>query len=107
MHTNLLKFKCLLGFLWTSAIAAGLLSFIFFSFIDPTAIAAVMNLAREAQTSSFGIYLGVFIFFWFTLNTSTYLAFYFGQLLNKLEQKTEDVEQPTRSPEGETGIPTS
>ncbi|MCG8485880.1 MAG: hypothetical protein MI756_00255 [Chromatiales bacterium] len=104
---NLLKCKCLFGFLWTSAIAAGLLTFIFFSFIDPAAIAAVMNLAGETQTSSFKIYLGVFVFFWFTLNTSTYLAFYFGQLLKKMEKEAEEVEQQSHSHEGDTGVHTS
>ncbi|MES9943163.1 MAG: hypothetical protein ABW104_18725 [Candidatus Thiodiazotropha sp. 6PLUC2] len=89
---NLLKCKCLLGFLWTSAIAAGLLTFIFFSFIDPSAISAVMNLTSDGQTSSLKIYLGVFVFFWFTLNTSTYLAFYFGQLLKKMELEEKEIE---------------
>ncbi|MES9830650.1 MAG: hypothetical protein ABW139_00255 [Candidatus Thiodiazotropha sp. DIVDIV] len=100
---NLLKCKCLIGFLWTSAIAAGLLSFIFFSFIDPSAIAAVMNLSSEVQTSSFKIYLGVFIFFWFTLNTSTYLAFYFGQLLKKMELEEKESEQRDHASHSETG----
>ncbi|MCG7871706.1 MAG: hypothetical protein N0C81_04710 [Candidatus Thiodiazotropha lotti] len=104
---NLLKCKCLFGFLWTSAIAAGLLTFIFFSFIDPAAIAAVMNLAEKTQTSNFNIYLGVFVFFWFTLNTSTYLAFYFGQLLRKMEKEAEEMEQRNQSHENETGIHTS
>jgi uncharacterized membrane protein len=104
---NLLKLKCLFGFLWTSAIVAGLLSFIFFTFIDPAAIAAVMNLTGEAQTSSFGIYLGVFVFFWFTLNTATYLAFYFGQLLDKMEKEAEEVAHRAPHHERETGLPTS
>ncbi|MCG7900606.1 MAG: hypothetical protein JAY99_18905 [Candidatus Thiodiazotropha lotti] len=104
---NLLKCKCLFGFLWTSAIAAGLLTFIFFSFIDPAAIAAVMNLAGEVQTSNIKIYLGVFVFFWFTLNTSTYLAFYFGQLLRKMEKEAAEMDQRNQSHDGETGIHTS
>lgn len=104
---NLLKCKCLFGFLWTSAIAAAVLTFIFFSFIDPAAIAAVMNLAEETKTSSFNIYLGVFIFFWFTLNTSTYLAFYFGQLLSKMEKEAAEMEQRKESHDSESGIHTS
>ncbi|MEJ2621012.1 MAG: hypothetical protein P8163_12320 [Candidatus Thiodiazotropha sp.] len=104
---NLLKLKCLFGFLWTSAIVAGLLSFIFFSFIDPLAIGAMMYHAGEAQTSSFWIYLGVFMFFWFSLNSATYLAFYFGQLLNEMEQEAEETEQRLDTPERMTGLPTS
>jgi hypothetical protein len=86
---NLLKYKCLAGFLWTSAIAAGLLSFVFFSFIDPSAIAGLMNLSTETSAITVKVYFAVFIFFWLTMNTSTYLAFYFGQLLKKMELEAE------------------
>ena len=100
---SLLKCKCLFGFLWTSAIAAGLLSIIFFSFIDPFAIAALMNIDVDSVAFSFKVYAAVFIFFWFTLNTSTYLAFYFGQLLKKMEQEEEESQNRNHHANSETG----
>ena len=90
---DLLKCKCLIGFLWTSAIAAGLLAFIFFSFIDPTAIAGLMNMSQDTAIIEAKVYLAVFVFFWMTMNTTTYLAFYLGQLLKKMamEEKSADL----------------
>ncbi|MCU7802812.1 MAG: hypothetical protein KZQ82_16530 [Candidatus Thiodiazotropha sp. (ex Lucinoma annulata)] len=84
---SLLKYKCLFGFLWTSAIAAGLLTIIFFSFVDPFAIATLLDLGIDTTLFSIKVYTSIFIFFWFTLNTSTYLAYYFGQLVKKMEQE--------------------
>ncbi|MCU7934796.1 MAG: hypothetical protein KZQ99_07950 [Candidatus Thiodiazotropha sp. (ex Dulcina madagascariensis)] len=71
---SILKCKCLFEFLWTSMIAAGLLTLIFFSFVDPFAIAALLNIEVDTVPFSIKIYTGIFFFFWFTLNTATYLA---------------------------------
>ncbi|PVV10028.1 MAG: hypothetical protein B6D77_08945 [gamma proteobacterium symbiont of Ctena orbiculata] len=84
---SLLKCKCLLGYLWTSAITAGLLSIIFFTFVDPMSVATLLRLESDSALFEVQVYASVFVFIWFTLNASTYLSHYFGQLLKTLEQE--------------------
>lgn len=84
---SLLKCKCLLGYLWTSAIAAGLLTIIFFTFIDPMNVSRLLLLDQEGALFEVKVYASVFAFLWFTLNTSTYLAHYFSQLLKSMEKE--------------------
>ncbi|MEW8501666.1 MAG: hypothetical protein AB2597_03030 [Candidatus Thiodiazotropha sp.] len=84
---NLLKYKCLLGYLWTSAIAAGVLSIIFFTFIDPVHVANMLELQSDTALYEVKIYAWVFCAIWFSMNTSTYLAYYFGQLVKKMERE--------------------
>ncbi|MES9970599.1 MAG: hypothetical protein ABW092_11245 [Candidatus Thiodiazotropha sp.] len=84
---SLLKCKCLLGYLWTSAITAGLLTIIFFTFIDPLIVGKLLELDNEVALFEVKVYGAIFVFIWFTLNTSTYLSHYFRQLLKTLEQE--------------------
>jgi hypothetical protein len=84
---SLLKCKCLLGYLWTSAITAGLLTIVFFTFIDPMNVARLMELEQGTSLFEVKIYASIFTFIWFILNTSTYLGHYFNQLLKTLEEE--------------------
>ena len=84
---SLLKCKCLLGYLWTSGIAAGLLTIIFFSFIDAVSVSKLLLLTQDGTLFEVKVYASVFLFLWFTLNTSTYLAYYFSQLLKSMEHE--------------------
>jgi hypothetical protein len=44
------------------------------------------------------IYTSIFAFIWFTLNTSTYLSHYFGQLLKTLEQEEQQQQEREEKP---------
>ncbi len=86
---SLLKCKCLFGYLWTSAIAAGLLTIIFFTFIDAISVSKLLLLTQDGTLFEVKVYASVFLFLWFTLNTSTYLAHYFSQLLKSMEHEAQ------------------
>ncbi|MBT3091433.1 MAG: hypothetical protein AB2672_00195 [Candidatus Thiodiazotropha endolucinida] len=95
---SLLKCKCLIGYLWTSAIIAGLLTIIFFTFIDPINVAKLLELDRDGAMFEVKVYASIFTFIWFTLNASTYLSHYFGQLLRLLEQEEQQkIERESKS----------
>ncbi|MES9993333.1 MAG: hypothetical protein ABW098_15390 [Candidatus Thiodiazotropha sp.] len=97
---NLLKYKCLFGFLWTSAIAAGLLTVIFFTFIDPIHVATLLALQTGSALYEVKIYASIFCAIWFTLNASTYLAYYFGQLVKQMEDQKQQQTERHKSVEG-------
>ncbi|MEW8017767.1 MAG: hypothetical protein AB2540_00695 [Candidatus Thiodiazotropha endolucinida] len=95
---SLLKCKCLIGYLWTSAIIAALLTIIFFTFIDPINVAKLLELDRDGVMFDVKVYASIFTFIWFTLNASTYLSHYFGQLLRLLEQEEQQkIERENKS----------
>jgi len=81
--------KCILGFIWTSALAAGVLTMIVFAFIDPIQVADLLSYTVDHNSFRIKAYAGVFTFFWFVFNTSTYLMCYF----NRLKQNLEDQER--------------
>lgn len=101
---SLLKCKCLLGYLWTSAITAGLLTFVFFTFINPVNVARLMDLEQGSTLFEVKIYASIFAFIWFILNTSTYLGHYFNQLLKTLEEEEQQQHARERKAMEETGL---
>jgi len=68
--------------MWTNALVAGTLTFVFFSFIDPGIIALSMHLDVEESAFRLKSYAGGFVFTWLAFNASTYLNCYFSNLRN-------------------------
>ena len=90
-----LKCKCIFGFLWTSAIAAGIMTFVTFTLLDPGDVVEALALAIDPVSFRIKAYAGGFFFFWFTFNTSTYLSCYFGKLQDQeKKEETRQSEQP-------------
>lgn len=77
---SMLKCKCIFGFLWTSAIAAGIMTFVTFTLLDPGEVVDALALAIDPVMFRIKAYAGGFFFFWFTFNTATYLSCYFAKL---------------------------
>jgi hypothetical protein len=102
-----MRCKCLLGYLWTSAITAGLLTTIFFTFIDPMNVAKLLDLEQGSAIFEVKVYASIFAFIWFTLNTSTYLSHYFGQLLKTLQQEEEQQKERESKAVNETHLEVS
>lgn len=72
--------KLLLSFLWTNALVAGALVFLFFSFIDPAEIAVALMLDVDEGLFRIKSYIFGFVFIWIIFNASTFLNCYFSSL---------------------------
>jgi len=75
--------KLILSFLWTNALVAGALVFIFFSFIDPAVIAVSMKLDVDEGVFRLKSYVFGFMGVWLSFNASTFLNCYFSNLRDK------------------------
>jgi len=77
---SLIRCKCLAGFLWTSAIAAGIVTFAMFTLFDPVDLMPVIQPEADPLYFRLKAYGFGFLFFWVTFLTSTYLSCYYNQL---------------------------
>ena len=90
---TMLKCKCICGVMWTRAIAAGIMTFITFTLLDPGEVVDALALAIDPVMFRIKAYAGGFFFFWFTFNTATYLSYYFAELQAQEKRELEKLEK--------------
>ena len=77
---SLIRCKCLAGFLWTSAIASGIVTFALFTLFDPVDLMPLLDPVADPTWFRLKAFGFGFLFFWVTFMTSTYLSCYYNQL---------------------------
>jgi len=82
------KCKCVMSFIWASAIVSAALVFLFFTFIDPVDLAISLHLNVDVglfRIKSYGI---AFFGLWLLLNAAAFLNCYLSKLLHDFKVRT-------------------